>query len=169
MIHVDVSLRFRDRLCVSNDAKLRKEILAEAHGSTYIVHSGSTKMYKNLYTHFWQSGMKRKIAQYVVRCLTYQQMKARYQRSIGLLQSLPILVQKWEHISIDFLSRLSKTLRGCYTIWVIVDQLTKSAHFLKVKIGYSIERLPWLYIDEIVRLHSIPASIISDRDTRFVS
>ena len=69
----------------------------------------------------------------------------------------------------DFISRLSRTLKRCDAIWVIVDQLTKSAHFLLVKTGYSIERLARLYIDEIVRLHGIPASIVSDRDTRFVS
>ena len=69
----------------------------------------------------------------------------------------------------DFVSGLPRTLRGCDAIWVIVDRLTKAAHFLPVKIGYSIERLARLYIDEIVRLHGIPASIVSDRDIRFVS
>ena len=70
---------------------------------------------------------------------------------------------------LHFVSRLSRTLRGCDAIWVIVDRLTKSMHFLPVKTGYSIERLARLYIDEIVRLYGIPASIISDRDTRFAS
>ena len=69
----------------------------------------------------------------------------------------------------DFVSGLSRTLKGCDAIWVIVDQLTKSAHFLPVKTGYSIERLAQLYIDKIVRLHGIPISIVSDWDTRFVS
>ena len=168
-IHTDGSLRFGDRLCVPNDAELRREILSEAHNSAYTVHPGSTKMYRDLRTHFWWSGMKREVAQYVARCLTCQQVKAEHQRPTGLLQPLPIPIWKWEHISMDFISGLPRTLRGCDAIWVIMDRLTKLAHFLPVKTGYSIERLVRLYIDEIVRLHGILASIVSDRDTRFVS
>ena len=69
----------------------------------------------------------------------------------------------------DFVSGLPRTLKGCDAIWVIVDQLTSLAYFLLVKTGYSIERLARLYIDKIVRLHRIFASIVSDRDTRFIS
>ena len=99
--------------------------------------------------------MKREVAQFVARCLTCQQVKVEPQKSVGLLQPLPILVWKWEHISMDFVSGLSRTLKGCDAIWVIVDRLTKSVHFLLVKTGYSIERLARLYIDEIVRLHGV--------------
>ena len=102
VIHVDSFSRFSDHLCIPYDAELRKQILVEAHDSTYTVHTGSTKMYKDLHTHFWWSGMKREIAQYVVRCLTFQQVKAEHQISARLLQPLPILVWKWEHISMDF-------------------------------------------------------------------
>ncbi|XP_049392624.1 uncharacterized protein LOC125857001 [Solanum stenotomum] len=76
---------------------------------------------------------------------------------------------KWERITMDFVSGLPRTQRNHDAIWVIVDRLTKSAHFLAITMGYSLERLAELYINEIVRLHGIPVSIISDPDPRFTS
>ena len=75
----------------------------------------------------------------------------------------------WEKITIDFVSGLPRTQRNHDAIWVIVDRLTKSAHFLAIRIDYSLEHLAELYINEIVRLHGIPVSIVSDRDPRFTS
>lgn len=69
----------------------------------------------------------------------------------------------------DFVSGLTRMQRGHEAIWVIVDRLTKSAHFLAIKISYSLDRLARLYIDKIVRLHGVPVSIIFDRDSRFTS
>ncbi|GJW28472.1 hypothetical protein Tco_0045347 [Tanacetum coccineum] len=69
----------------------------------------------------------------------------------------------------DFITKLPKTKSGHDTIWVIVDRLTKSAHFLAMREDYSTERLARLYIDEIVARHGVPVSIISDRDGRFTS
>ena len=76
---------------------------------------------------------------------------------------------KWEHISTDFVMGLLKTLKGYNSIWVIVDRLTKSAHFLPVKNTYKMEQYAKLYVQEIVRLHGIPLSIVSDRDPKFTS
>ena len=96
-------------------------------------------------------------------------MKAEYQRPLGLVQSLPIPEWKWEHIAMDFVTALPRTIRQHNAIWVIVDCLTKSAHFLPIKVTDSIDALSKLCVREIVRLHSVPVSIISDRDSRFVS
>ena len=85
------------------------------------------------------------------------------------MQPLPIPEWKWEHIAMDFVSSLPKTRAGNDAVWVIVDRLTKSAHFLPYKVGISLERMASMYLKEIVRLHGIPVSIISDRDSRFVS
>ena len=76
---------------------------------------------------------------------------------------------KCERISIDFVVGLPKTLGKFDSIWVIVDRLTKSAHFIPVKVTYSADNLAKLYISEIVRLHGVPLSIISDRGTQFTS
>ncbi|KAL5550293.1 hypothetical protein UlMin_000469 [Ulmus minor] len=95
--------------------------------------------------------------------------KAEHQRPSGLLQPLMIPEWKWEHISMDFVMGLPKTLKGYNSIWVIVDRLTKSAHFLPVKNTYKMEQYAKLYVQEIVRLHGIPLSIVSDRDPKFTS
>uniref|UniRef100_A0A2N9EHF1 Integrase catalytic domain-containing protein n=1 Tax=Fagus sylvatica TaxID=28930 RepID=A0A2N9EHF1_FAGSY len=168
-IHEDGSLRFGNRLCVPNDPDLKEEILSEAHNTGYTVHPGGTKMYRDLKGTFWWNNMKREIAGYVARCLVCQQVKIEHQRPGGLLQPLPIPEWKWEHISMDFVTGFPRTPNGNDSIWVIVDRLTKSAHFLAIKIGLSLERLAKLYVNEIVRLHGVPVTIVSDRDRRFVS
>ncbi|KAI5348129.1 hypothetical protein L3X38_001016 [Prunus dulcis] len=85
------------------------------------------------------------------------------------MQPLPIPEWKWEHIAMDFVFKLPRTSKGHDGIWVIVDRLTKSAHFLPIKETYSLSKLAKLFVDEIVRLHGAPASIVSDRDARFMS
>ena len=88
----------------------------------------------------------------------------KYQKPTGLLQPLPILEWKWDNISMDFVSVLPRTTKGYDAIWVIVDRLTKSAHFLPIKKTYSLSRLVKLFVKEVVRLHGVPFSIVSDRD-----
>ncbi|XP_073046111.1 uncharacterized protein [Primulina eburnea] len=96
-------------------------------------------------------------------------VKIEHQRPAGTLLSLPIPQWKWEHITMDFVTGLPRVRRGFNSIWVIVDRLTKSAHFLPVKTTYSMNQYAEDYIAEIVRLHGVPVSIVSDRDPRFTS
>nr|XP_027090339.1 uncharacterized protein LOC113711372 [Coffea arabica] len=96
-------------------------------------------------------------------------IKVEHQKPSGLLQPLEVPEWKWENITMDFVSGLPRTQKGHDAIWVIVDRLTKSAHFLPVNMKYSLEKLAQLYMDEIVRLHGVPVSIVSDRDPCFVS
>ncbi|XP_028079600.1 uncharacterized protein LOC114281353 [Camellia sinensis] len=112
--------------------------------------------------------MKREIAQYVAQCLICQQVKVEHQRPADNLQPLPIPAWKWQHITMDLVTGLTRTQGGNNAIWVIVDRLTKSDHLLAFKVGFSLERFAKLYIKEIVRLHGIPVTIVSDRDSRFV-
>jgi len=86
-----------------------------------------------------------------------------------MLQPLDIPEWKWDHITMDFVTNLPRSPKGNDVIWVIVDRLIKSTHFLPIKIGQPIHALAQLYIEEIVRLHGIPTSIVSDRDPRFTS
>ena len=155
------------RLCVPDVGKLKKEIIEEAHSSAYAMHPGSTKMYHTLRKHYWCRGMKKDVAEFVYRCLICQQVKAEYQRPTGLLQSLPIPQWKWEKITMDFVVGLPRCQSGYDAIWVIVDRLMKSAHFLPMKNSDSIEKLAELYVKEIVRLHGTLVSIVSDRDPQF--
>ena len=126
-------------------------------------------MYRDLKENFWWKGMKRDIAQFVAKCLVCQRVKAEHQKPAGPLQSLMIPQWKWEKITMDFVTGLPKTPKSNDAVWVIVDRLTKSAHFLPFRVGVSSDRLASLYLEQIVRLHGVPVSIVSDRDTRFVS
>ena len=107
--------------------------------------------------------MKKEIAAYVARCDNCSRVKAIHQKSAGLLQSLPILGWKWEEISMDFITGLPLTQQGHDSIWVIVDCLTKLAHFIPVNTTYHIGKYAELYVSQIVRLHRVPRTIISYR------
>ncbi|EOY03272.1 Uncharacterized protein TCM_018068 [Theobroma cacao] len=111
--------------------------------------------------------MKRDIVEFVMKCLTCQQIKAEHQKLSDTLQLLPIPEWKCEHMIMDFVLDSPRTQSGKDTIWVIVDKLTKSVHFLAIYSTYSIEKLAKLYIDEIMRLHGVSVSIMLDRDPRF--
>jgi len=89
--------------------------------------------------------------------------------TLGYLQPLPIPIWKWEDISMDFIVGLPRTTKGYNSIWVIVDHLTKLAHFLLVNSKYSARQYVELYLDQIVSLHRVPLTIISDRGSIFVS
>ena len=113
--------------------------------------------------------MKKDIADFVTKCLVCQQVKAEHQHPAGTLQPLAIPEWKWEHIAMDFVTGLPRTQQGNDALWVVIDRLTKSAHFLPIKVSFSLEKLAELYVREVVRLHGVPLSIISDRDPRFTS
>ncbi|KAL0562072.1 hypothetical protein IC582_002522 [Cucumis melo] len=165
----DGGLLFERRLCVPSDSAVKTELLSEAHSSPFSMHPGSTKMYQDLKRVYWWRNMKREVAEFVSRCLVCQQVKAPRQKPAGLLQPLSIPEWKWENVSMDFITGLPRTLRGFTVIWVVVDRLTKSAHFIPGKSTYTASKWAQLYMSEIVRLHGVPVSIVSDRDARFTS
>ncbi|GJY35322.1 putative reverse transcriptase domain-containing protein [Tanacetum coccineum] len=144
---------------------MRTLIMDKAHESKYFVHPGADKMYYDLRDRYWWSGMKKDITVYVRKCLTCLKVKVEHQRSSGLLQQPEITEWKWEGISKDFVTNLARTSSGHDIIWVIMDRLTKYAHFLPMRKDYKIERLARLYLNEIVARHGVPILIISDRDS----
>nr|GEW83185.1 putative reverse transcriptase domain-containing protein [Tanacetum cinerariifolium] len=113
--------------------------------------------------------MKANIATYVSKCLTCARVKAEHQRPSGLLVQPVIPEWKWDNITMDFITKLPKSSQGFDTIWVIVDRLTKSAHFLPIRENDPLEKLTRLYLNMIVARHGIPVSIIYDHDGRFAS
>ncbi|GKC83726.1 putative reverse transcriptase domain-containing protein [Tanacetum coccineum] len=124
----------------------------EAHKTRYSMHPGADKMYHDLRDMYWWPGMKRDIATYVSKCLYCLKVKVEHQRPSGLLQQPEIPEWKWDNITMDFIMKLHRSKSGHDTIWVIVDKLTKSAHFLATREDYGIEKLARLYIDEIKAL-----------------
>ncbi|GJU33967.1 putative reverse transcriptase domain-containing protein [Tanacetum coccineum] len=120
---------------------LRGLIMLESHKSKYSIHPGSDKIYHDLRKLYWWPNMKADIATYVSKCLTCAKVKAEHQKPSGLLQQPEIPVWKWERITMDFIIKLPRTPYGYDSIWVIVDRLTKYAHFIPMNEKYKMENL----------------------------
>ena len=161
-IHVDGSLRYRGLVVVPQLTDLREEILRKFHCSRFAVHPGGTKMYQDLCRQYYRSGMIRHVGDFVRRCLTCQQVKAEHQKLAGLLQPFEVAEWKWEHVTMNFVTHLPRTPQRHDAVWVIVDRLMKSTHFLAVRMTFTLKRFCLLYIREIVWLHGLPVSIVSD-------
>ncbi|GJR42548.1 putative reverse transcriptase domain-containing protein [Tanacetum coccineum] len=135
---------------------LRDLIMHESHKSKYSIHPGSDKMYQDLKKLYWWPNMKAIIVEYVGKCLTCSRVKAECQKPSGLLFQLEIPMWKWERQTMDFITKLPKTLNGHDIIWVIVDRLTKSAHFIPTRETDSMETL--------TRLQSLPSALGTQLD-----
>ncbi|GKE92367.1 putative reverse transcriptase domain-containing protein [Tanacetum coccineum] len=174
---IDKSFEIRPggTLCIKNRSwlplfsNLRDLIMHESHKLKYSIHPSSDKMYQDLKKLYWWPNIKSIIAEYVGKCLTCSRVKAEYQKPSSLLVQPEIPMWKWERITMDFITKLPKTSNGHDTIWVIVDRLTKSAHFIPTRERDSMETLTRLYIKEIVSQHRVPISIISECDSHFTS
>jgi hypothetical protein len=123
---------------VPKNFELHRKIMDEAHCSRYFIHPGINKIYQDLNKNFWWMRMMRKIARYVSECDTCRRVKVDHLRPPRNMQPLSIPEWKWENICMDFIVGLPLTSRGYNSIWVIVDRLTKSAHFIPV---YTIYRV----------------------------
>ncbi|GJS69081.1 putative reverse transcriptase domain-containing protein [Tanacetum coccineum] len=166
---VDGTLCLNGRSWLPCYGDLRSVIMHESHKSKYSIHPGSEKMYQDMKKLYWWPNMKADIATYVSKCLTCARVKAEHQRPSGLLVQPAIPEWKWDNITMDFITKLPKSSQGFDTIWVIVDRLTKSAHFLPIRENDPLDKLARLYLNRIVARHGIPVSIICDRDGRFTS
>nr|GEY31608.1 reverse transcriptase domain-containing protein [Tanacetum cinerariifolium] len=138
-----------------------------SHKSKYSIHPGSDKMYQDMKKLYWWPNMKADIATYVSKCLTCAKVKAKHQRPSGLLVQPEIPQCKWDNITMDFIMKLPKSLQGYDTIWVIVNQLTKSAIFVPMREIDPMEKLARMYPKEVVTTHGISVSIIYDRDPSY--
>ncbi|XP_068336671.1 uncharacterized protein [Pyrus communis] len=154
----DSMLMQESRMFVPNNLELKKAILDEAYISAYAMHPEATKMYHTIRPFYYWPGMKRATAEYMSRCAVCQQVKAERKKSFGLLQPFPVPEWKWENITMDFVYKLPCTHNGFDGIWVIVDRLTKSTHFIQVREKYSLGRLAELFISKIVKYHGVPLS-----------
>jgi hypothetical protein len=154
---------------VPRKESLKNKILDEAHTSRYSIHPGSTKLYDDLRQQFWWTRMKRETTCYVSECDTCQKVKADYMKPEGLLQPFSIPDWKWDDISMDFIVGLPLTAHKYNLIWVIVDRLTKSAHFIPMNTNYNIQKYAEIYIAHVLCLHGVPKTNASDRGSQFVA
>jgi hypothetical protein len=113
--------------------------------------------------------MKKEVVDYIARCLECQNLKVEHRHPAGLLQPFPILEWKWEVVIIDFITKLPITMKQHDSIMVVVDKLTKDAHFIPVKTTHKETNITKIYMKEISRLHGVPKAIVSDRDPKFTS
>eukprot|EP00253_Pinus_taeda_P032883 PITA_32883 len=118
--------------------------------------------------YYWP-GMKKDVVEYLARCLECQQIKVEHQHPAGLLQPLPIPKWKWETISMDFIMGLPKTRKNNDSIMVVVDKLSKSPHFIPMKLTYRAMQIAHIFMQNIFRLHGLPKTIISDCHVKFTS
>ncbi|GKD08359.1 putative reverse transcriptase domain-containing protein, partial [Tanacetum coccineum] len=139
----------------------------EAQKSRYLINPEADKMYHDLRDVYWWPGIKKDIVVYVSKCLTCSKVKAKHQRPFGLMQQPKIPEWKWEGIVMDFILKLLRTISGHDSIWVILDRLTRFAHFLAIREDYSMDKFMRLYINEVVTRYGVPISIISDRYGHF--
>ncbi|GJZ27364.1 putative reverse transcriptase domain-containing protein [Tanacetum coccineum] len=166
---VDGTLCVNGRSWLPCYSDLRSVIMHESYKLKYSIHLGSEKMYQDMKKLYWWPNLKANIATYVRKCLTCARVKAEHQRLSGLLVQPAIPEWKWDNITMDFITKLPKSSHGFDTIWVIVDRLTKSAHFLPIRENDPLDKLARLYLNRIVARHGIPVSIIYDRNGRFTS
>ncbi|WVZ53115.1 hypothetical protein U9M48_004101 [Paspalum notatum var. saurae] len=156
-----------NRLCVPVGS-VRLLLLQEAHGGGLMGHFGAKKTEAVLSTHFFWPKMRRDIERFVSRCTTCQKAKSRLNPH-GLYIPLPVPSTPWEDLSMDFVLGLPRTKRGKDSIFVMVDRFSKMAHFIPCHKSDDAVNIANLFFQDIVRLHGMPSTIVSDRDAKFLS
>lgn len=132
--------------------------LGKMHKSRLSFHPGFTKMYQDVKKNFWCYSLKKNVAEYMAKCMRCQKANVELQKFPNELQPLTILEWKWDCILMNFVFGLPRTKSRQDVVWVIVDKLTKSSHFIPINIKYKLEKLVNLYISEVINLHRIPTS-----------
>lgn len=161
-------LFYEDRLVISNKSQLIPTLLQEFHSTPQGGHSGFYKTYRRMAANIYWVGMKNTIQEFVRQCDICQRQKYMASSPGGLLQPLPIPEQIWEDISLDFITGLPKS-KQFEAILVVVDRLSKYAHFIPLKHPYTARSIAEIFCKEIIKLHGLPLSIVSDRDPIFMS
>ena len=158
-----------NRVYVPNVNQLRAQILNEYHGIPLSGHLGIHKTYEKVRRHWYWPRLQNDVVEYVRSCPTCQQTKPDNRKPIGLMQPLPIPERRWQQVTIDLITQLPKTKHGFDAVVVFVDKLSKMVHYAPTTTTVDAPELAQLFIQNVVRLHGVPESIVSDRDPRFTS
>jgi hypothetical protein len=161
-------IRLHGHIWIGQNTALQTKLIAAFHSSPLGGHSGITPTYFKLRKHFAWKGMRADVENYVKQCEVCQHAKHSLQHPLGLLQPLPIPDGIWKDLSMDFVEGLPKS-DGFNAILVVVDRLTKYGHFIPITHPYSAADIAQIFLDNVVKLHGLPSSIVTDRDTIFVS
>jgi hypothetical protein len=142
-------------------------VSGEMHNVPYVGHLDYQKTIAVIKSQYFWPCMKKEVVDYIARCLECQKAKVEHKHPAGLLQPFPILEWKWEVVTIDFITKLSRTVKQHNSIMVVVDKLTKVAHFIPVKLTHKEANIAGIYMREIDRLYDVPKAIVYDRDPKF--
>jgi hypothetical protein len=160
------SLWYKDRLYLCKNSQLKQKVLLELHTSPVGGHSGFLKTYHRVKKDFFWDGLKTNVQRFVAECVVCQQNKVETIKTPGLLQPLSIPSQRWEEVSMDFITGLPKS-EGKSVIMVIVDRLTKYAHFCALSHPFKASTVSTTFMETVQKLHGSPKIIVSDRDPIF--
>jgi hypothetical protein len=166
---IDGIILYKNKVYVPNYPKLRSEILKEMQNVPYAGHPRYQKIVSAVKRQYYWPYMKRDIYEYIAKCLECQRVKDEHRHLAGLLQALPIPQWKWEVVTMDFITGLPRTSKQHDAIMVVVDKLTKDAHFIPMKVTHKETNVADIYMREVARLHGIPKTIVFDRDPKFTS
>jgi hypothetical protein len=158
-----------DRVWVPADEALRTKLLRECHDVPTAGHLGKDKTIEQVKRRFYWPGMDDNIAKYVTSCDACQRNKPSMQKTMGPLMPLPIPERPWQTFTMDLITQLPRSRSGHDAIVVYCDKLTKQAHYAATHTNVTAPQLATITIREIVRLHGVPESIVSDRDPRFTA
>jgi hypothetical protein len=152
----DIPLTYKGRLYIPNCDDLKRFIMDELHKIPYTSHLDYQKMFTTTRKLFYWPRLKKDIVDYLAKCLECHQVKEKHRHPTGLSQPLPIPKWKWETISMDFITRLSKSTKQNDAIMVVVGKLSKVAHFIPVKSTCKAINIDSIFMKEIFKLHGMP-------------
>lgn len=161
-------LQYQGRWVIGKQGDLRTQIFQELHSNGIGGHSGNRATYKRIYEYFFWTTLRQDVGRWVRECGTCQEVKGETVKQPGLLQPLIVPKEPWKDIAMDFITGLPKS-QGYEVIWVVVDRFSRYAHFVGLQHPISAKSLAMSFFDQIYRLHGLPESIVSDRESLFLS
>lgn len=161
-------LCYDNRIVVPDNFEIKTQLLQEYHATRLGGHAGSLRTYAQISSHFYWQGLCRDVAEFVKKCMICQKAKTDHTHPAGLLKPLPIPQIIWEEIAMDFIIGLHNSKRFTENL-VVVDRLFKFGHFIPLRNDFSSTTVAATFIQNIIKLHGVPKSIVTDRDRIFLS
>jgi hypothetical protein len=158
-------IKHDDKIWVGANTGLQTKLIEAFHSTPIGGHSGVQATYHRVHKLFHWKGIKQGVTNFVQQCQICQQAKHEHCKYPGLLSPLPVPAGAWEDLSMDFIEGLPKS-QGYNVILVVVDRFTKYSHFIPLKHPYTAATVAEEFMDHVVKLHSLPVTITSDRDKK---